>query len=185
MSVGKKYVTKDDSEAFARKMLRRIVGGNISGSSAASGGVSEFIKLSDVPGSYSGGGLYIVRVNAAETGLEFVALSLDDLPDIDFSSPHVPGDGEVLTYDGGSGTWVPAGHDLLSLTHPDTTPAAVVNGDLLVGQGGKWARFAKGDDGKIFEMVSGAPAWGKRIYVSASAPDDGVGANGDVWIQRI
>jgi hypothetical protein len=37
------------------------------------GGGSDFTDLGDVPASYVGSGLFKVRVNAAETGLEFVA----------------------------------------------------------------------------------------------------------------
>jgi hypothetical protein len=39
----------------------------------ATGGVSTFLGLTDVPSSYSGQGLLAVRVNAGETGLEFAA----------------------------------------------------------------------------------------------------------------
>lgn len=41
----------------------------------AGGGATAFTDLSDVPGSYSGGSLKVVRVNTGETALEFVALS--------------------------------------------------------------------------------------------------------------
>lgn len=41
---------------------------------AISGG-GAFTSLSDVPASYSGGALKIVRVNAVETGLEFATIS--------------------------------------------------------------------------------------------------------------
>lgn len=50
-------------------------------------------------------------------------------------------------------------HDLLSATHTDTTAAAEVDGDLIVGQAGKFARLAKGTDGKALIMVAGAPTW--------------------------
>lgn len=43
--------------------------------SMGSGGVTTFIALTDVPASYVGQALKIVRVNAGETGLEFVTSS--------------------------------------------------------------------------------------------------------------
>lgn len=51
-------------------------------------------------------------------------------------------------------------HNLLSATHGDTVSASVVAGDLLYGNATpKWARLAKGSDGQVLTMVSGAPAW--------------------------
>lgn len=38
-------------------------------------GASDFTDLGDVPSSYSGEGLKVVRVNAGETGLEFAVIS--------------------------------------------------------------------------------------------------------------
>ena len=39
------------------------------------GGVTTFTGLSDVPNSYTGAALHVVRVNAASTALEFVTLA--------------------------------------------------------------------------------------------------------------
>jgi len=51
-------------------------------------------------------------------------------------------------------------HSILSAQHPDTTPAALVTGDLLVvGAGAKLARLPKATDGQLLSLVSGAPAW--------------------------
>jgi hypothetical protein len=51
-------------------------------------------------------------------------------------------------------------HSILSAQHPDTVPAALVAGDLLVGNAtGKLARLAKGADGSALALASGAPAW--------------------------
>jgi hypothetical protein len=50
-------------------------------------------------------------------------------------------------------------HELLSATHSDTTEADEVDGDLITGQAGAWKRLAKGTNGQVLEMVSGAPAW--------------------------
>jgi hypothetical protein len=111
MDVGKKYVTKDDLEAFARKLLRRISGIASSGAGSAGGASSamRFLDLQDVPGSYSGEARKHVRVKAAEDGLEFVENALGDLDDVDFStSAGLPNDGDCLTYDEASGDWVAA-----------------------------------------------------------------------------
>lgn len=109
MSVGKKYVTKDDLEAFARKLIRRITGATIGlgGGGAGSGGVFAFLNLVDVPGSYSGEGLKGVRVNAAEDALEFFDLDLNSLSDVDLESAHAPSDGDVLVFDAASSRWIP------------------------------------------------------------------------------
>lgn len=40
-----------------------------------SGGASAFTDLTDVPASYTGEALKVVRVNAGETGLEFATIS--------------------------------------------------------------------------------------------------------------
>ena len=42
-----------------------------------------------------------------------------------------------------------APHDLLSTEHPDTTPATVVNGALIVGKAGTWQREDGGDPGQV------------------------------------
>lgn len=68
----------------------------------------------------------------------------------------VGANGQVLTADStqtAGVTWSSAGgggtHDLLSVTHADTTPGAVVRGDLVTGQGSSatWARLARGASG--------------------------------------
>lgn len=53
-------------------------------------------------------------------------------------------------------------HNLLSATHPDTTPAAPVRGDLIIGSGVSplWTRFPKGALGTILKMGADEPAWG-------------------------
>ncbi len=110
MSVGKKYVTKDDLEAFARKLLRRIVGMNISGGgdpSSPGSGSGTFLELSDTPSSYDGEALRAVRANAGETALEFFDLDLGSISDVDLITDP-PWDGDFLTYDAVAGKWVPA-----------------------------------------------------------------------------
>lgn len=61
----------------------------------------------------------------------------------------------VLTSAGSSQpTWADPAHNLLSLTHSDTTAASVARGDLITGQGAspKWARLAKGTAGQVLAM---------------------------------
>lgn len=50
-------------------------------------------------------------------------------------------------------------HDLLGAEHVDTTPAAPVNGDLIVAQAGAWARKEKGANAEYLQMIAGAPEW--------------------------
>lgn len=50
-------------------------------------------------------------------------------------------------------------HNILSATHTDTTANAEVDGDMISGQGGKWARLPKGTNGDFLQMAGGSPAW--------------------------
>ena len=60
---------------------------------------------------------------------------------------------EAMTTSGSIGN-----HDLLSATHPDTTPASVVRGDIVTGQAGPtWARKALGTSG--YFVSSDGTAW--------------------------
>lgn len=52
--------------------------GSIGQSTTISGGAIDFVQLTDVPQSYVGAALETVRVNAAETGLEFTTATLAD-----------------------------------------------------------------------------------------------------------
>jgi hypothetical protein len=64
-----------------------------------------------------------------------------------------------LEESGGTGGSGP--HDILSATHTDTTPAAEVNGDIIIGSGGKWVRLPKDATNlKFLQLVAGLPAWG-------------------------
>jgi len=82
---------------------------------------TTLIGLTDTPASYSGQALLNLRVNAGETGIEFVA--------------------------GGSG----GNHNILSASHPDATVGTVVRGDLMIGQFASplWTRKALGASGTI------------------------------------
>lgn len=106
--VGKKYVTKDDLEAFARKLIRRISGSTFGIGGLGEGGVESFVDLDDVPSSYIGESLQAVRVNVGETALEFFDLDLASLSDVDLSGGGAPSDGDCLTYDGIAGKWIAA-----------------------------------------------------------------------------
>ena len=69
---------------------------------------------------------------------------------------------------GGAATapsWVTNLHNLLSATHPDTTAAAVVRGDLIAGIGvsPKWERLAKGSATHILTMGANEPSWAAPV----------------------
>ena len=66
---GRMYIKDDGSGESAAYFLSDA--GIEYSMSGGSGGVTEFIALTDVPSSYSGQALKIVRVNAAEDALEF------------------------------------------------------------------------------------------------------------------
>lgn len=65
----------------------------------------------------------------------------------------------LQTFSGGAG----GPHDLLSATHPDTVPAAVTQGDVIVGSAApKWVRLAANATANnefLRSVSSGVPAW--------------------------
>jgi hypothetical protein len=91
-------------------------------------------------------------------------IALDDLTDVDLTGLA---DNNIIRYDSVSGNWLaealPAAsnHDLMSATHADTTAAAVVRGDIIIGSGAtpKWARLAKGAENYVLKMGADEPAW--------------------------
>lgn len=66
----------------------------------ASAAIGAFTDLTDAPSDYTGAAGQFVRVDTAEGGVEFAAISLDDLP----QSGAVHGD--VITWDSVSGAWI-------------------------------------------------------------------------------
>ncbi len=68
---GKSRLKMKAIEGLEEALNSRSGGSGIGGSSCGSGGASAFIGLTDVPNSYTGQGLYNVRVKADESGLEF------------------------------------------------------------------------------------------------------------------
>ncbi|OGS07029.1 MAG: hypothetical protein A2270_06295 [Elusimicrobia bacterium RIFOXYA12_FULL_51_18] len=93
--------------------------------------------------------------------------------------------GQVLTSNdaGANPSWqaVPAQTSaLLSATHTDTLAAAVVRGDIMIGNATpKWARLAKGAQYTSLNMGASDPAWG-AIALDQSAAVSGIlaAANG-------
>lgn len=180
--IGKKYVTKDDEEAFARKLVRRIRGSSISGggSPSSGGGSPAFTDLTDTPSSYAGEGLKGVRVNAAEDALEFFDVDLNSLSDVDLESAHVPIDGDVLMFDSASGRWIPSpcacggsggsgggATDLCDLLDVFCdSPYIPADGDVLTydGSSGLWIPLAP---------TGGALSLDDLLDVDAPAPFDG------------
>ncbi len=72
-------------------------------------------------------------------------------------------DGTNLFWDGSAlsgGGSVTTPHNVLSTTHPDTTPATVVVGDLITGQTGPvWARLALGTTGMVLRSNGTNAVW--------------------------
>lgn len=74
---------------------------------------------------------------------------------------------QFLQFNGTSLVWAtPASgvgnHNLLSATHPDTTPGTVARGDLMTGQGvtPTWSRLALGLSGQYLRSLGGDAVWG-------------------------
>jgi len=75
------------------------------------------------------------------------------------------GEGYTLSITGGKPAWVAsstgAAHGLLSVTHLDTTAAAVARGDLITGQGvsSTWSRLALGANGYVLYSNGTDAVW--------------------------
>lgn len=83
--------------------------------------------------------------------------------------------GELLMSQGAGlpPVWVAAStgtfHNLLDATHPDTDPANVVRGDLIVGNATPlWGRFAIGTTGQFLRSDGTDPSW--QLLVAADIP---------------
>jgi hypothetical protein len=92
-------------------------------------GSSTFIGLTDVPASFTGSGTYIVRVNGAETALEFVELSTLETDPVfttwlSTTPPAYPGDIPSIV-----GLLDETAHDLLDHTGLTGIPAAQIQSD--------------------------------------------------------
>jgi len=91
------------------------IAGTVSGGGGGGGaGVTTFVALTDTPANYSGAANRFVKVNAATTGLEFVAgiqsadlsaISINAFLDVD-TVTAAPSVGQVLKWNGTN--WVPA-----------------------------------------------------------------------------
>ena len=88
--------------------------GTVSGGGGGGAGVTTFVALTDTPANYTGAANRFVKVNAATTGLEFVAgiqsadlsaISINAFLDVD-TVTAAPSVGQVLKWNGTS--WVPA-----------------------------------------------------------------------------
>jgi len=63
--------------------------------------------------------------------------------------------------------------------------------DILVQQiikrmasaGGGGGMPEAGDEGQVLQTLSGVASWGLTIYISDSAPDGGLGVNGDIHLE--
>ena len=125
--------------------ILEVQGGALVFADAPSGGASAFTGLSDTPGAYVGEGEKLVRVNAGETGLEFVeaaaggATALGDLTDVDTTGAST---GDVLTYDGTG--WEPQ------------APASGAAGVDINAQTGTTYTLALADANKLVTLNNGA-----------------------------
>lgn len=92
------------------------------------------------------------------------AETLDDLTDVDLSTP--PTDGQVLKYDDVTSTWVPGDDD----TGSGSLPTASAKGDLAVYDGDSWEILTAGDDDDVLTADSG-----ESLGLKWAAPSGGGG----------
>ena len=83
----------------ANGRILEVQGGALVFADAPSGGASAFTGLSDTPGAYVGEGEKLVRVNAGETGLEFVTAAAGG----DVTGPASALDSNFAAFDGVTG----------------------------------------------------------------------------------
>jgi hypothetical protein len=127
-------------------------------------GVATFTGLSDVPGSYSGYGTYLVRVNAGETALEFVEATAGTggvaVADTETVNLTYAGSPLVLTAD-----------VLKTYTTADVTPTgSPYLVQLLVGALDLLATVSEVDGDVYVDDPIGAASDGTRITLRVSAP---------------
>lgn len=95
-------------------------------------------------------------------------------------------DGQVLTMVTGYPAWAAAtlvGHKLLA--HSDAVSGDPVAGDLIVANSTpNWTKLAKGTDGDVLKMVSGAPTWDALDLedLLAGTTGDIIYHDGDGWV---
>ncbi|MBE3109701.1 MAG: hypothetical protein IMZ46_04160 [Acidobacteria bacterium] len=177
MSVGKKYVTKDDSEAFARKLVRRVRGARLGGGGWTSmpggegGAVPTGTGFRHVVAGAEDAAAKLVENNDVDGGAAIAESKLDlDYP----THSNILDHSDILDH--------AQVHDILSTDHGDTLPDAIEAGDILIGNATpKLARLAAAAEGQILEMGAALPGWGRKITISASDPSGG--SNGDIWMK--
>lgn len=146
--------------------LRALVNGDLPVVDATHGGTGiAFLPAAN----------HFLRVNAGATAYE--------------DTSFVQGTNITISHGSGTVTISAAGaanHNLLSATHPDTTPGTIVRGDLVVGQGSgtaTWQRLAIGTAGKAFVSDGTDATWG-QVSLTAGvtgilpAANGGTGFNG-------
>lgn len=94
--------------------------------------------------SEDGGAKVAIKVGNLGGGAE----TLDDLTDVDLSTP--PTDGQVLKYDDVTSTWVPGDDD----TGSGSLPSASAKGDIAVYDGDSWEILAAGTNDHVLTADS-------------------------------
>ncbi len=120
---------------------------------------SSFIGLTDTPVAYASAG-QMLRVNATEDGLEFFALALNDLANVNTT----PSDNDVLSYDSASGEWVSVSVSSL------VAGAAAPDRGIQFNSGGSFAA----DAGLVFSSTGDLMVTGTYSGM-ASVPASGAG----------
>lgn len=121
---------------------RQAIGASVAGG----GGASTFTALTDVPASYTGEALKVVRVNAGETALEFAAASSGDV-----TGPASATDNALPRFDGTGGKTLQGSGVLVG----DSNEISGYIGHLNAQTGTTYTLVAA-DTGKVVECTNAA-----------------------------
>ena len=150
--VGKKYVSKDDLEAFARKLTRRVSGSSIHGGGNGGGGASDcfWTKV--------GNDIYY------DDGIVGIRTMTDDVRDAELQ--WAVGAADVTKYtmgvdDSDSDAWLLCSGDILSsLVTPAVTGGIIYtyDGTILIEGGDNYLKLMRVSDGAFLDEIGGSGA---------------------------
>lgn len=105
--------------------------------------------------------------------------TLDGTNPATLTVPNTGGPGTSLVYSHRDHSHPVSAHDLLSTANQDTTPASVVRGDIITGQGAtpKWARLAKPATPAVMYNDATDAAWDTMAWTGITSASGNFGSD--------